>query len=65
MYQTDFEAERSAREKIAGEKADVADELLRLKAATGHKKQKVSFGPLHSWVKGCLNSFYKFSISKI
>lgn len=40
VYQTDFEAERSAREKIAGEKADVADELLRLKAATGHKKQK-------------------------
>ena len=41
VYQTDFEAERAAREKIAGEKADVLDELQRLKAATGHKLQKV------------------------
>ena len=43
VYQTDFEAERAAREKIAGEKADVLDELQRLKAATGHRLQKVCF----------------------
>ena len=31
VYQTDFNAERAAREKIAGEKADLLDELQRLK----------------------------------
>merc|ERR1712223_2366283 len=47
VYQTDFEAERAAREKIAGEKADVVDELQRLKAATGHKLQKETGLPEH------------------
>ena len=31
VYQMDFNAEREAREKIAGEKADLLDELQRLK----------------------------------
>lgn len=31
VFQTDFNAERAAREKIAGEKADLLDELQRLK----------------------------------
>lgn len=31
VYQTDFNAERAAREKIAGEKADLLDELQRLR----------------------------------
>ena len=31
VYQTDFNAERAAREKIAGEKADLLDELQRYK----------------------------------
>lgn len=39
VYQTDFNAEREAREKIAGEKADLLDELQRLKA--GGQVQKV------------------------
>ena len=33
MYQSDFNAERQAREKIAGEKADLAEEVRRLKNA--------------------------------
>ena len=33
VYQTDFNAERAAREKIAGEKADLEEELQRLRKA--------------------------------
>ena len=33
MYQADFNAERQAREKIAGEKADLVEEIRRLKHA--------------------------------
>ena len=33
VYQTDFNAERAAREKIAGEKADLVEELQRLRKA--------------------------------
>ena len=31
MYQSDFNAERHAREKIAGEKADLVEEIRRIK----------------------------------
>ena len=31
VYQSDFNAERHAREKIAGEKADLVEEIRRLK----------------------------------
>ena len=31
VYQSDFNAERQAREKIAGEKADLVEEIRRLK----------------------------------
>jgi hypothetical protein len=31
VYRSDFNAEREARQKIAGEKADLMDELLRLR----------------------------------
>ena len=33
VYQSDFNAERQAREKIAGEKADLVEEIRRLKNA--------------------------------
>ena len=40
IYQTDFNAERAAREKIAGEKADLLDELQRLKAGGARTVQR-------------------------
>ena len=36
VYQSDFNAERQAREKIAGEKADLAEEIRRLKNSQPH-----------------------------
>ena len=35
MYRSDFNAEREARERIAGEKADLAEELLKYRKPTG------------------------------
>ena len=35
MYRSDFNAEREARQKIAGEKADLAEELNRLRQHNG------------------------------
>ena len=35
MYRSDFNAEREARQKIAGEKADLAEELNRLRHPNG------------------------------
>ena len=47
VYQTDFNAEREAREKIAGEKADLLDELQRLKS--GNTTQRVRHNLLRDW----------------
>lgn len=38
VYQTDFNAERAAREKIAGEKADLLEQIQRIKG--GHQEVK-------------------------
>ena len=35
MYRSDFNAEREARERIAGEKADLAEELLKYRKPSG------------------------------
>ncbi len=37
VYQSDFNAEREARERIAGEKADLAEQLSKFKKPTGNK----------------------------
>ena len=41
VYQMDFNAERAAREKIAGEKADLLDELQRLKNGVKPEREPV------------------------
>ena len=44
MYRSDFNAEREARERIAGEKADLAEELLKYRKPTGtFLKQKIKY----------------------
>ena len=48
VYQTDFNAERAAREKIAGEKADLLDELQRLKSGAA-PRQVISKGI--NWIR--------------
>ena len=45
VYQSDFNAERQAREKIAGEKADLVEEIRRL------KKSQTSASPIMNEVK--------------
>ena len=37
VYKTDFDAERCAREKIAGEKADLIDEIRQLRSGAGER----------------------------
>ena len=37
VYKSDFDAERRAREEIAGEKADLLEEIRRLKQLQNHK----------------------------
>ena len=37
VYKSDFDAERRAREEIAGEKADLLEEIHRLKQLQNHK----------------------------
>ena len=39
VYQADFNAERSARERIAGEKADLEENLRKLKQQKGQAPQ--------------------------
>ena len=36
VYRSDFNAEREARERIAGEKADLAEELAKFRKPTGN-----------------------------
>ena len=43
VYQTDFNAERAAREKIAGEKADLLEEIRRLRAGLPVNVEAVSY----------------------
>ena len=39
VYKTDFDAERKAREEIAGEKADLMEEIRRLKQLQKHRPE--------------------------
>ena len=43
IYQADFNAERKAREEIAGEKADLQEEIRRLKQLNEHRTAEVRF----------------------
>ena len=42
VYQSDFNAERQAREKIAGEKADLLEDIRRLKNSQPNISQTVN-----------------------
>ena len=42
VYQSDFNAERQAREKIAGEKADLLEDIRRLKNSQPNLSQIVN-----------------------
>ena len=42
VYQSDFNAERQAREKIAGEKADLLEDIRRLKNSQPNINQTVN-----------------------
>ena len=42
VYQSDFNAERQAREKIAGEKADLLEDIRRLKNSQPNIRQTVN-----------------------
>ena len=50
VYQSDFNAERQAREKIAGEKADLVEEIRRI------KNSQLSASPIMKEVQLSLSS---------
>ena len=52
VYKTDFDAERKAREEIAGEKADLMEEIRRLKQLQKHRPENEYVSTNHLYFLG-------------